>query len=275
MTLDDFSDSSLLAVERQRIILEILERDPGIRFLLPVHLYGHCLEMERLERLARRGVRIVEDCAQSILARSHGRACGTAGAAAAVSFYPTKNLGALGDGGALLASDAGLAARARRLRDYGQQSRYVHVEAGLNSRLDELQAAFLLEAGLPRLERWTARRRAVAELYRSRIRHPQIEIPEPPPGSESVWHLFPVLVPDGAQADFRRHMEARGVQTGEHYPLPLFDQPAMRAAAHEVLGDPEPARRFCRREVSLPVHPYLSDAEAEAVIEACNAWPGV
>lgn len=254
---------------------EILGRDPSIGFFVPVHLYGHCLDMERLGALAERGVRIVEDCAQSISARWRGRPCGSAGQAAAVSFYPTKNLGAMGDGGAILTPDAELAAQARCWRDYGQRSKYDHVVPGLNSRLDELQAAFLSDAGLPRLEAWTARRRAIARAYMEGIRHPQIEIPAPPPGSDSVWHLFPVLVPDGAKAAFRRHMTECGVQTAEHYPLTLFDQPALRGAAFGMAGDPEPARRFCRREASLPIHPYLADDEAQAVIEACNRWPGV
>lgn len=253
---------------------ELLARDGRIRFFVPVHLYGHCLEMERLERIAGSGVLIVEDCAQSILARSRGRGCGTAGAAAAASFYPTKNLGAMGDAGAVLTNDAELAARVREWRDYGQRAKYHHATAGANSRLDELQAALLAEAGLPRLERWTARRREIAARYLDGIRHPQIGFPAPPAGSEPVWHLFPVLVPDGAKADFRRHMERCGVQTGEHYPLPMFDQPAMRGLPHEIAGDAEAARAFCRREVSLPIHPYLADAEVEAVIEACNRWQG-
>ncbi|MEJ5367637.1 MAG: DegT/DnrJ/EryC1/StrS family aminotransferase [Bryobacteraceae bacterium] len=254
---------------------ELVESDSSLRFFLPVHLYGHCLEMEKLDRIARRGVRIVEDCAQSVLASSRGRSCGTAGIAAATSFYPTKNLGAMGDGGALLTNDARIAAEARCLRDYGQKGKYRHVAAGLNSRLDELQAAFLSEAGLPRLGKWTARRREIARAYVEGIRHPQIEIPAPPPGSESVWHLFPVLVPDGAKAAFRAHMENCGIQTGEHYPLPLFDQEAMRGAPHETAGDPGPTRRFCRREASLPIHPYLEDGEVQAVIDACNRWAGV
>jgi dTDP-3-amino-3,4,6-trideoxy-alpha-D-glucose transaminase len=252
----------------------ILERDPSIRFFVPVHLYGHCLEMERLAAMTKAGVRIVEDCAQSILARSGSRPCGSAGQVAAVSFYPTKNLGALGDGGALLTGDPELAAQARCLRDYGQQGKYNHVAAGLNSRLDELQAALLSSAGLPRLERWTQRRRAIARAYLDGIRHPQIEIPAAPAGSASVWHLFAVLVPAGAKESFRRHMAVSGVQTAEHYPLPLFDQPAMQHAAFELASDPESARQFCRRQVSLPIHPYLTDGEVEAVIEACNRWPG-
>lgn len=253
----------------------LLETDPSIRFFLPVHLYGHCLDMARLAALAARGLAIVEDCAQSILARSRGVPCGAAGQAAAVSFYPTKNLGAMGDGGALLTRDPQLASQARCWRDYGQQRKYHHVVPGLNSRLDELQAAILLEAALPRLESWTSRRRSIASAYLAGIRHPLIEIPAPPSGSESVWHLFPVLVPDGAKESFRAHMLHCRVQTAEHYPAPLFDQPALCGAAHQIAGDPEPARSFCRREVSLPIHPYLTDAETQAVIDACNRWPGV
>jgi dTDP-4-amino-4,6-dideoxygalactose transaminase len=253
----------------------ILEADPAIRFFLPVHLYGHCLDMARLDALTARGASLIEDCAQSILARSQGRPCGTAGRVAAVSFYPTKNLGAMGDGGAILTSDPELAAQARCWRDYGQQGKYHHIVPGLNSRLDELQAAFLCEAGLPRLESWTRRRRSIAAAYAGGIRHPEISIPAPPPGSESVWHLFPVLVPDGGKESFRAHMLECGVQTAEHYPLPMFDQPALRFSPYEIAGDPEPARRFCRCEVSLPIHPYLTDGEVQAVIDACNRWPGV
>jgi dTDP-4-amino-4,6-dideoxygalactose transaminase len=145
--------------------LTAIRDDPSIRGAVPVHLYGHPLDPAGLAALVDAGVRVVEDCAQSAGARRDGQPTGTVGAAAATSLYPTKNLGAMGDGGVILTGDPELAARARRMRDYGQARRYEHVEVGLNSRLDELHAAILRSAMLPRLSRWVARRGEIAASY--------------------------------------------------------------------------------------------------------------
>ncbi len=255
---------------------EFLRRRPRTRFLVPVHLYGHALDLARLQGLRdRHGLRIVEDCAQAIDARGGDRGVGTVGQVAAVSFYPTKNLGALGDGGALLTADPPIAARARSLRDYGQSGRYRHEHLGLNSRLDELQAAILRDALLPLLDEFTAARRRVAARYRAGL-DPAVVRPLPiPAGSEGVWHLFPVLVP-GDRAAFRAHLELLGILTGEHYPVPIPDQAALSAAPGpcEVVGGLPRARAIAASEVSLPIHPFLGDAEVERVIDACNAWRG-
>jgi len=252
---------------------EILRSRSGIRFLVPVHLYGHALDMRGLQAIARDfDCRIVEDCAQSIGASHNGIATGTAGRMAATSFYPTKNLGALGDGGAVLTGDPELARMVRSLRDYGQNSKYRHDVIGYNSRLDELQAAILHRALLPRLPVWTARRREIAERYLGGIRNPALRVPGAPPGSDSCWHLFPVFVESGEKAEFRAWMESRGVASGEHYPIAVPDQPAMQSAAHELATPIETARRLCGSEVSLPMFPYLTEEEIDRVIEACNEW---
>lgn len=249
-------------------------RLPPIRFLVPVHLFGHALPLSELSRLvADFGVELVEDCAQAIGASSDGRAVGSASRACATSFYPTKNLGAFGDGGAVLCTDEKLAARARSLRDYGQTDKYVHSVFGLNSRLDELQAALLRSVQLPQLAAQTRRRVELATAYRQRLRNPAVVLPPVPANSGSVWHLFPVLIPGDREA-FRAHLKARGVATGLHYPLLISSQQAM-AEQGQPLAPPGAfprAEHFANHEVSLPLHPFLSDEDCARVIDACNSW---
>ncbi len=165
---------------------------PRTRAIMPVHLYGQAADMRPLEAIAKQHrVHLVEDAAQAHLATSDGRPVGTIGAAGAFSFYPTKNLGALGDGGAVVTNDAELAARLKRLRNGGQTSRYQHAECGVNSRLDELQAA-ILRARLPFLQEWTARRRAIARRYRQELTDGRVQLPREFDAGH-VYHLFPVL----------------------------------------------------------------------------------
>jgi dTDP-4-amino-4,6-dideoxygalactose transaminase len=196
---------------------------------------------------------------------------GATGSAAATSFYPTKNLGCMGDGGAVLCRDAGLAAQARVLRDYGQSAKYVHSHLGLNSRLDELQAALLRSAFLPRLRRHTERRRAVARTYLQGIRNPALSTPPVPAGSESVWHLFPVLVERERDA-FMQHLQRLGIGAGVHYPVLIPDQGALSGLPFERADALARAQRIACTEVSLPIHAYLSDADVQRVIGACNEW---
>jgi len=234
-----------------------------VRFCVPVHLYGFPLDADALRRLRdENGLMIVEDCAQSIQTKWI-----TAGQIAATSFYPTKNLGVMGDGGAVLTRDKALDARVRALRDYGQTTKYHHYFIGYNSRLDELQAAYLRRACLPRLERWTSRRREIAAAYLKGIQNPGVCLPTPPQGSEPSWHLFPVWV-----SPERRESFARRLKLGIHYPVAIPDQPAMIGVPFEAPGGFENARRLCASEVSLPIHPYLRDDEVTEVIAAVNAF---
>lgn len=253
---------------------EVLTRRPEIRFLIPVHLYGHVLELAALQKLrAEFDLRVVEDCAQAVMAASGGVPAGSVGQLAATSFYPTKNLGALGDGGAIFTDDEGFDHMVRVLRDYGQSGKYHHPEIGFNSRLDELQAAILRRAHLPALPRWTARRREIAARYCAEIRSDRLRCLPAPPGSESVHHLFPVLVPEG-RAEFVSHLRRKGILCGEHYPVAIPDQAAMAKAEYEVATPLDEAQRIAATEVSLPIHPHLTEEEVEYVIGACNEWTG-
>ena len=251
----------------------VLAKRPDIRFMVPVHLYGHALDLEEIRRLMQTfGCEVVEDCAQSIQATFAGSTTGTAGQLAATSFYPTKNLGALGDGGAVLTTSAEYCAAARSLRDYGQIRKYQHDLIGYNSRLDELQAAIMLQAYLPKLQGWTARRRQVAQHYLEGIHHPGVALMGSPPGSASVWHLFPIRIDPAQKASFIRHLSSNGILCGEHYPIVIPDQKALNRIPHEVIGRCDTARQIAASEVSLPIHPYLTDSEVEQVIEVCNRW---
>jgi dTDP-3-amino-3,4,6-trideoxy-alpha-D-glucose transaminase len=251
-----------------------LAKDPAIRAMVPVHLYGHALNLSALAELRDRfELTIVEDCAQAIGAVHSGQPVGSVGQAAALSFYPTKNLGALGDGGAVTTDDAGLAARCRSLRDYGQSQRYLHDELGLNSRLDELHAAILGHAFLPKLEAWTARRREVAQAYLAGIHHPEVRLPALASPEASVWHLFPVCVPAHRRASFMEHTRAAGVLTAIHYPRLIPDQPALRGQSFEILSPLPRATALVAGEVSLPIHPFLTDDEVSRVVAAVCTWP--
>ena len=235
---------------------------PRTRALLPVHLYGQPAAMREIERLAaRHNLAIVEDCCQAHLARENGRPVGTIGAAGAFSFYPTKNLGALGDGGAIVTNDASLAARLKRLRNGGQTDRYRHVEPGVNSRLDEMQAA-VLRARLPRLRRWTERRRELAARYRDVLSDASVTVPpELDPGH--VYHLF--VVRSTARAELQAHLASHGIGTLIHYPIPIPRQPAV--AATDPAECPV-AAQVCGEILSLPLHPALRDEDVDAVAAA-------
>ena len=247
-----------------------LAGDDRIRALLPVHLYGHPLSASALGALAaEHGVVVVEDCAQSAGAWRDGRPTASAGRVSATSLYPTKNLGAMGDGGVVLTDDEAVAARARALRNYGQDRRDHHVEAGCNSRLDELHAAILRSAHLPRLDGWLQRRAAIAERYADALDGSPFR-PLRPTGGRSANHLFAIEVTDRPAEAAARGFAAAGVAVGRHYPVLCPDQPAC-ADAGETVGELPVARRLAACELSLPIHPYLTDEEVEHVIATCAA----
>lgn len=239
---------------------------PRTRAILPVHLYGHPVDLDPiLEIAARRGVPVIEDCAQAVGARYKGRRAGGFGLVNATSFYPGKNLGALGEGGAVMTNDAAIAARARRLRDHAQQGRHHHVELGFNWRMDGLQGA-ALSVKLPHLDAWNARRRAIAARYLEGLAGlPGLALPTPQPWAESIWHIFPAFHP--RRDVLRQALEARGVQTGVHYPRPVHLQPVYAALGLRE-GSLPVSERLAATEVSLPMFPELTDAEVGAVIEA-------
>jgi len=263
----DTDERGLIDLERCH---DLCWRRPDIRYFLPVHLYGQALDPARLRSLREKfGLKIVEDCAQSVGATLDGQATGLAGQLAATSFYPTKNLGAMGDGGAILTDDVALDTQARVLRFYGETGRYHHTELGYNSRLDEVHAAILQRACLPRLEKWIARRRAIARSYCEGIRHSAVRLLDAPGCS---WHLFPIFVAPELRDGLSEYLKGAGITAGVHYPTAIPDQPVMRRVPYELTDDCATARRLCAGDVSLPVHPYLSEGEVGQVIEAVNGW---
>lgn len=251
---------------------EILGRDRTIRFLVPVHLYGNPVALDALAGLKKDfDLLIVEDCAQAIGAANNGRRVGTIGQVAATSFYPTKNLGALGDGGAVLTNDELMAERARTLRHYGQSSLYTHDLRGLNSRLDEMQAAILSEALLPNLSSWTRRRVQIATRYIVEIRNPILRLPDPGDGSAPAWHIFPLFAQ--RRDELRLFLEGGNIAASIHYPRIIPDQAAMHLPGSlEIAVEPENARRLANTELSLPIYPFMRDDEVTQVIEACNRF---
>lgn len=249
---------------------------PDIRAIIPVHLYGHLADMRGLEAVAgRHNAILIEDAAQAIGARRSGEAVGTRGDMVCFSFYPTKNLGAIGDGGALVLSENSDAETARSLRNYGQTDRYIHEAIGLNSRLDEVHAAILHRVFLARLDGWLDRRRAIAMRYLSEIREDSLTLMPGPDPRGSGWHLFPVLVDPARRRALVEHLRASGVGSGMHYPVLIPDQGAMTGRGASLASDPlSTARKFSEGEVSLPIHPYLTDSEVSHVISTVNSWGG-
>jgi dTDP-4-amino-4,6-dideoxygalactose transaminase len=238
---------------------------PRTRALLPVHLYGHPADLDPLLDLARRrGITLVEDACQAHGARYKGRPVGALSGLGALSFYPTKNLGALGDGGAVLVNDSAVAARLRRLRNGGQSDRYRHEENGINSRLDEMQAA-ILRAFLRHLPAWNERRRALAALYLRELAGAAVTLPREEPYATAVYHLFAVR---HARRDaLAAALRDRGIGTLVHYPIPLHLQPAFASLGYRA-GDFPVAERAAREVLSLPLYPELPDEQALAVASA-------
>ncbi len=238
-----------------------------IKAVIVTHLYGRLAAMDALLPLCRsRGIPVVEDCAQAHGAQDgNGTRAGAFGDIASFSFYPTKNLGALGDGGAVVTSSEALAIRTRQLRQYGWSAKYTNTLAGgRNTRLDELQAALLLEM-LPELDGWNARRRAIANRYSAGIRTPALALP-PPCGLEHVAHLY--VVRSESRDAVRAQLAELQVQTDVHYPTPDYRQPCLQG---RIDASPLPHTEAAAGSVmTLPCFPELTDAEVDAVISACN-----
>lgn len=239
------------------------------RALVPVHLYGQTADMDPLLALARdHKLKVVEDCAQAHGARYRGRLAGTLGDAGAFSFYPSKNLGAYGDAGAVVVGDAALAKQLRMLRNYGEEERYQHTIEGVNSRLDELQAA-ILRAKLPYLDTWNERRRAIAFWYGRHIRHHAVVLPTEHPSCHHVYHLYVVRTP--FRDALRQHLEKHGVATQIHYPVPLHRQKAFATLEQNANTCPV-AEQLAPQLVTLPMYPEMDDDQVAHVADSVNRF---
>ena len=241
------------------------------RAIMPVHLYGQACDMDPIMAIARsHGLKVVEDCAQAHGATYKGRRVGTFGDAAGFSFYPGKNLGALGDAGAVVTNDDALAERVRALGNYGSDYKYHHIYKGNNSRLDELQAAFLL-AKLPHLDRMNAERRRIADRYISGMHNPRVELPCVRADCVPVWHIFAVRC--DARDALEQYLEDCGIGTNKHYPIPMHLQECYKDLGFKR-GDFPIAEAISATELSLPMYYGMTEGEIEYVIDAINAFEG-
>jgi dTDP-4-amino-4,6-dideoxygalactose transaminase len=275
--------ASFLAISENRLVPVPVEPDPlsfnldpacveasigpRTRAIMAVHLYGQLADMSALSDVAKRHqLLLIEDAAQAHGAMSATRKAGAFGNAAAFSFFPGKNLGALGDGGAVVTDDPALAKQVAALRNYGSEVKYQHLCQGLNSRLDEMQAA-LLRVKLKYLDDDIAWRRRVALRYRQGIAHPQIQLPQVAQEGRHAWHLF--VVRSSRRDALQRHLQAHGIQSQIHYPVPPHRQPTYPALHNLSLPLTE---RLHDEVLSLPMGPTLSEEAVDRVIEACQAF---
>ncbi len=240
------------------------------RAILAVHLYGQIANMEAIRSIGERhGLLLIEDAAQAHLASLAGKKAGAWGSATAFSFYPGKNLGAYGEAGAVLSSNATLVETMRRLRDHGSKEKYTHVVAGHNYRLEALQAA-ILRAKLPHLDAWTEARRVNADYYGKLLRKiPQVVLPRVRQGARHVYHLFVVEVPE--RDKLRAYLEQKEIGTGLHYPIPLHLQPCFASLGYKEGAFPR-AEKSAKQIVSLPMYPELQKEQMEFVAESIQQF---
>ncbi len=241
---------------------------PKTKAIIAVHLYGQCANMEAITTIAKQyGLRVIEDAAQAHGATYKGKKAGSLGDAAGFSFYPGKNLGALGDAGAVTTNNLELAEKVKALGNYGSHEKYVHLYQGVNSRLDELQAAFL-RVKLKELDRWNSERKRIAKRYLDEISNPGIALPLVMPDNEHVWHLFVVLSKKRDQ--LKKHLEKKGIQTLIHYPMPIYRQ---KAYAPLYQGERLPvADQLADTVLSLPMYYGMSDCQIDMVVDAMNCF---
>lgn len=253
-------------IDPEKILAAITPRSKAI---IPVHLYGHPADMDPIMEIAEtKGLKVLEDAAQAHGAHYKSRPVGSLGHAAAWSFYPGKNLGALGDGGAVTSNDTKLIDRIRRLGNYGSSEKYVNREIGFNSRLDELHAA-VLRVKLKYLNTWNDRRNLIAQRYITEIRNDIISVPTPESWASPVWHVFPILL---EQRDLlKEHLDGEGVGTMIHYPIPPHQQEAYKHLGWGVGGFPI-SEHIHKSELSLPMYPHMTAQNVRSVIDAVNSF---
>jgi dTDP-4-amino-4,6-dideoxygalactose transaminase len=242
---------------------------PRTKAIIPIHLYGHPADMDPILQLAQRhGLVVIEDACQAHGARYKGKRTGSLGHAAAFSFYPGKNLGAYGDGGAVVTSDAAVAKRLGMLRNYGQKEKYQHMFRGFNRRLDTLQAA-VLRTKLKRLDEWNEARRQHAKSYSRLLAQSGFVVPRASAVCESVWHLYVIRI-DQRDA-LKEHLATRGISAGIHYPIPIHLQPAYRDLGHQP-GDFPVTEEYSRQILSLPMYAELTPDILRRVAETASEF---
>lgn len=237
---------------------------PKTKVIIPVHLYGQCCDMSTLEKIAsENNLKIVEDCAQACGSEYHGEKAGTFGRCGAFSFYPTKNLGAYGDAGAIVTNEESLDQRLRALRNYGETSRYNHLTRGYNSRLDEMQAA-ILRVKLTYLDTWNQKRINISKIYNENLKNVQTL------NRKQSKHIFHLYVIRTAQRDrLQEYLREHDIQTLIHYPVPASRQPAFNGKMGEPL---EISNAMAEEILSIPIHPWLKKSDVEYVVDCVNSF---
>ncbi|CAG0948077.1 UDP-2-acetamido-2-deoxy-ribo-hexuluronate aminotransferase [Anaerolineae bacterium] len=242
---------------------------PRTKALLPVHLYGQPAEMDAILEIARKhNLRVIEDAAQAHGAEYRGKRAGSMGDVACFSFYPGKNLGAYGDAGALVTNNQELADRARMLRDHGRRSKYEHQIVGYGYRLDALQAA-ILGAKLPHLDAWNARRREIADLYTELLTNADVVTPYVPPYITPIYHIY--CIRHQNRDGLLKHLKARGIEAGIHYPIPLHLQPVYANLGYQVGAFPN-TEKAAKEILSLPMYPELTNAQVQQIVDAVREF---
>lgn len=261
------ADVETYNIDLNKIEEKITEKTKAI---IVVHLYGRAVNVEPIRMLAQKySLKVIEDAAQGHGAEVSGQKAGSLGDAAAFSFYPGKNLGALGDAGAVTTNDQDLADKIRALANYGSYEKYHHVYQGCNSRLDELQAAFLF-VKLPYLDRWNAERRMIAKKYAAGIHNEKIILPGMPANEkEHVFHIYPVLT--SKREELVQFLKERGIMTNVHYPIPIMEQGAYKESKERSDGYPV-TKRICAQEVSLPLYPGMAEEEIDWIVKCVNEF---
>ena len=259
-------DSRTFNIDPKRIEAAITDRTKAI---MPVHLYGQACDMDPIMEIAgKHGFKVVEDCAQAHGATYKGQKIGTFGDAAGFSFYPGKNLGALGDAGAMVTNNAELAEKVRALGNYGSDYKYHHIYKGSNSRLDELQAAFL-NVKLPHLERMNIERRHIADRYLNGIINDKVILPYVPDYTVPVWHIFGIKC--NRRSELEKYLNEKGIGTNKHYPIPIHLQECYKDLGYGE-GDFPIAEEISRNELSIPMYYGMTEEEINYVIDAINKF---
>jgi dTDP-4-amino-4,6-dideoxygalactose transaminase len=258
-------DPSTLNLDPEKAAKAVTSRTKA---LLPVHLHGKPVEIGPLLEIAKKkNIPLIEDAAQAHGAEIEGKRAGSMGLAGCFSFYPGKNLGAYGEGGAVTTNDEGLAKKIRTLRDWGAEKRYHHDLKGFNFRMEALQGA-ILKVKLKHLEKWTEARRAHAKSYDEKLEGLALQVPQTPSGFRHVYHVYPILVEKRGQ--LQRYLEGKGVQTNIHYPIPVHLQKAYSDLGYKA-GDFPEAEKACDRLLSLPLYPEMMDTQVGEVAAAVKA----
>ena len=251
---------------------QVLKKHPGVKVCIPVHLYGHPARMDEITDICdRHGVAVMEDACQAHGARYKGRKAGSLGRAATFSFFPTKNLGCYGDGGIVVTDSEEVYDAARKLRDYGQETKHVHITEGFNSRLDEVQAA-MLKVKLPLLDEWNEKRRSLASLYCAGLAGTPVILPIEAPYAHHVYHLF--VIRSGERAELMKYLANRGVTTLIHYPIPIHLQEVYRGLGLDKGSFPK-AEKAAAEVISLPLYPSLDEEEVRYVCNGIREFYGV